>query len=144
MDDLYTEARTLSARVAKMDEMPQEDPVKSLCHAVQIVQEKLLTDIGNCFASTVLEAASKGKTSALLLSFEGNEKYQNSDFSYLFLLKGPRERSQLIELTLKGGFRPLYDTLQEEFYPFRCEYIWMPGLNRNELRVLWDHHQNGP
>lgn len=112
------------------------DPTAILCERITLVQKKLRDDLLEKFPGIVKDAAALGKTTADLLAFSGNEKYDD-DFSYLFLLKGPRDREQKYDL-YQHGFIPLYETLAMDVTPFGMHFTWIPGANQNRVSVHWD------
>lgn len=132
---LFTKARELSSHV-KTPPPPEPDLTANLISTVAPLQNALRKEIADTLEETVLAAAALGKRHADVLTFHGNEKYKDSDFSYLFLLKGPRDREQRVDV-FEHGFVPLYDTLAYDFLPFTLQFKWIPGANVNKLRVHW-------
>ena len=115
---------------------PEPDLTSELVFAVSPVQKQLYGELVDSLETTVLEAAKMGRRHADVLTFHGNEKYKDTDFSYLFLLKGPRDREQRADV-FEHGFVPLFDTLMYHFLPFTTQFVWVPGANVNKVRVHW-------
>lgn len=118
-------------------EKPPEDvdPTKVLCEKAKISQEKLRKEVLEKIPTIVKAAAQQGRSTVDVLSFSGNEKYDD-DFSYLFLLKGPRDREQKYDL-YRHGFVPLFDTLLHDVVPFQAMFTWIPGCNLNKVTLEW-------
>ena len=131
---LFNEAVELSRAVAETP-IADEDPTAALCATVKIAQDTLQRELVDKLPSIVRTAASQGRSTADLLTFSGNEKYDD-EFSYLFLVKGPRDREQKYDL-YRHGFVPLYDTLSREVHPFKILFTWIPGCNLNKLTLEW-------
>ena len=131
---LFNETVALS-RASTTTPPADEDPTAALCATVKIAQDKLRTELLEKLPTIVRAAASQGRFTADLLTFSGNEKYDD-DFSYFFLLKGPRDREQKYDL-YRHGFVPLFDTLLVEVPPFQLTFTWIPGCNLNKLTLEW-------
>ena len=112
--------------------------LKRVCAA----QDELVGRITEGLEETVMAAARTGKRYAEALSFSGPEKFQwvpegeelkdEHTFSYLFLVKGPRdEREEL------AGFKALVARLREELAPFAVRHDWDQSTNRNAVLVSW-------
>lgn len=114
----------------------EEDPTSVLCARVKTAQTKLEEELKYLLPSIVRASALQGKKTADLLTFTGSEKYDD-EFSFLFLLKGPRDREQKYDL-YKHGFVPLFDCLTNEVAPFKLAFTWVPGCNLNKLTLSWD------
>ena len=113
-----------------------EDPTAVLCEHAGIAQNKLRDEIIEKIPIIARAAASQGRSTVDLLSFNGSQKYDD-DFSYLFLLKGPRDREQKYDL-YKHGFSSLFETLTHDVSPFKLTFTWVPGCNLNKLTLTWD------
>lgn len=113
----------------------EEDSIPTIVHQASQQQEKLKTELLLKIPDCVRLAASKGLLSTNILTFHGNDKFQQ-EFSYLFLLKGPRNREQR-DLLSAAGFVPLLDTLRSECNPFEVRHTWMPGTNENHVTLFW-------
>lgn len=109
------------------------DPLAVIAKA-SVVQKKLKDDILLKVPDCVRLAASKGKLSTDVLTFGGNDQYD--DFSYLFLLKGPRNKDQR-DLLFGNGYVPLLETLRRELVPFEVRHVWVGGTNENRLVLTW-------
>ncbi len=112
-----------------------ENPVVVLCANAKTAQDKLRDELLAKLPQLVRSSAGQGRSTVDLLTFSGNEKYDD-DFSYLFLLKGPREREQKYDL-FRHGFVPLFDTLLTDVTPFQLMFTWIPGSNTNKLTLEW-------
>jgi hypothetical protein len=134
LNALYIEAIELTRR-ATTPPPPEVNPTETLCHKAKATQDKLYAELRDKLPGIVRGAASHGKTTADLLTFSGNEKY-NDDFSYLFLLKGPRDREQKYDL-YRHGFMPLFDRLTKDVVPFQLMFTWVPGCNLNKVTLEW-------
>lgn len=134
LTDLFNEAIEL-ARTSEAVPACEENPTATLCANVKIAQEKLRADLLSKLPDVVRRAASQGRYTVDLLTFSGNEKYDD-DFSYLFLMKGPRDKEQRYDL-YRYGFVPLYDTLLGDVGPFQLMFTWIPGCNLNKLTLEW-------
>jgi hypothetical protein len=131
---LYNEVVALS-RASSVQPPLEENPTETLCARVKKAQEKLRDELLENIPSIVRVAATQGRSVADVLTFSGNEKY-DAEFSYLFLLKGPRDREQKYDL-YRHGFVPLFDTLMGDVPPFQLLFSWLPGCNLNKLTVEW-------
>lgn len=131
---LYNETVALTREATEIPPA-EDDPTAALCERVKIAQDKLRHDLNEKLPDLVRAAALQGRSSTALLTFSGNDKYDD-DFSYLFLLKGPRDREQKYDL-YRHGFVPLYDTLLNEVTPFQMLFTWIPGCNLNKLTLEW-------
>ena len=132
---LFEKARELSSAVTTPPP-PEPDLTSELVYAVVPIQQQLRKDLADALESAVMEAARLGKRHADVLTFHGNEKYNDTDYSYLFLIKGPRDREQRVDI-FEHGFIPLFDSLSYDFLPFTLHFVWVPGANVNKLRVSW-------
>ena len=132
---LFEKARQLSASVTTPPP-PELDLTEELVRTVIPIQQELRRELADALDTAVLDAARHGNRHASLLTFHGNEKYKDTDFSYLFLIKGPRDREQRADV-FEHGFVPLYDTLAYDVLPFTLQFVWVPGANANTLRVHW-------
>jgi len=131
---LFQEAVELTKNATRRP--PEDvDPTKVLCEKAKISQEKLRRDVLEKIPGIVKTAATEGRSTADILTFSGSEKYDD-DFSYLFLLKGPRDREQKYDL-YRHGFIPLYDTLLHDVVPFQAMFTWIPGCNLNKVTLEW-------
>lgn len=131
---LYNEAVELT-KACTAAPTPDVDPTAVLCEKAKASQEKLRSELLVKVPMAVRAAAIQGKSSVDILSFTGSEKFED-DFSYLFLLKGPRDREQKYDL-YRHGFVPLYDTLMNDVVPFPLTMKWVPGCNLNTLTLEW-------
>jgi hypothetical protein len=136
---LYVEA----VHAAHTAETPTDDdvfvdPVTILCEDAALSQSKLRGKLLDVLPEAVKAAASRGKYSTALLEFSGSDKFDDN-FSYLFLLKGPRDTPQQNDLAARG-FVPLYTSMYHELRPFVLNYQWTPGTNSNALSVSWLPH----
>lgn len=134
MNSVFNEAVELT-RASVHVPVVEENPTAALCANVKIAQDKLRADLLAKLPIIVRGAAGQGRSTVDMLTFSGNEKYDD-DFSYLFLLKGPREREQKYDL-YRYGFVPLFDTLLNEVTPFQLMFTWVPGCNLNKLTLEW-------
>lgn len=133
-EDLFREVVALTKNSKEVHEV-EVHPTLVLCSRVAQVQDKLKQELFEKIPECVRCAAGKGKNAADILTFTGNEKYDD-DFSYLFLLKGPRDREQKYDLH-RHGFNPLIDILSREVNPFEVTFTWVPGCNMNKVTVSW-------
>ena len=134
LTDLFHEVVEITKYASNLPPI-DEDPTVALCEKVVVVQEKLRKELLERLPSIVRAAASQGRSSIDLLTFNGSDKYDD-DFSYLFLLKGPRDREQKYDLHTHG-FSPLYNTLVRDVFPFELTFTWVPGCNLNKLTLGW-------
>ena len=134
LNALYTEAIELTRR-ATTPPPPEVNPTETLCHKAKTAQDTLYSELFDKLPDIVRAAATQGKTTADLLTFSGNEKYTD-DFSYLFLMKGPRDREQKYDL-YRYGFVPLFDRLTRDVVPFQLMFTWVPGCNLNKVTLEW-------
>ena len=132
--NIFNEAIAL-ARTSPPSPFVEDNPTAVLCANVKIAQDKLFAELLQKLPLVVLDAAKQGRYTTDLLVFSGNEKY-DADFSYLFLLKGPREREQKYDL-FRCGFVPLFDTIMTNVTPFQLMFTWVPGCNLNKLTLEW-------
>lgn len=131
---LYDEAIDLTRRSVSPAPL-DADPTEALCHNAKRAQDKLFAELFEKLPDSVRTAAAQGRTTAELLTFSGNEKYDD-EFSYLFLVKGPRDREQKYDL-YRYGFRPLHDRLAQGVLPFTLNFTWVPGCNLNKVTLEW-------
>jgi len=133
--DLFQKARDISSSITTPPP-PDPDLTVALVEQITPVQHRLLRELIDSLEKNVLASAHVGKTYADILTFHGSEKYDDTEFSYLFLIKGPRDRDQRVDLS-RHGFRPLYDSILSDIRPFSLQFVWIPGANVNKLRVNW-------
>jgi hypothetical protein len=132
---LYNEAIRISHTAEPTDDDAFVDSVASLCADAAQAQATLRDNLLAELPAKVKAAASKGKFSATILEFAGADKFDDN-FSYLFLLKGPRDLPQQNDLAARG-FVPLYTSLYYRMSPFLVNFQWTPGTNLNSLTVSW-------
>jgi hypothetical protein len=140
-DSLFYEALHLSSTAVPPSGVPgtahgpavdtTHDVVRKAGEAQAALKSELLQKVPDA----VRIAAGKGMTSTEILEFGGSDKFQN-EFSFLFLLKGPRDREQRDAL-FAAGFVPLLDVLKFEMSPFEVRHTWVPGTNANKLTLVW-------
>jgi hypothetical protein len=136
-EQLFHEALLLT-REASIVSPPtiEEHPTAAVCSKISPVQVRLKQSLLKRIPALVREAASQGRTSVDLLAFRGNDKFEDHEFSYLFLLKGPRDHEQHRDLR-KYGYVPLLNTLVNDVMPFGLVFRWIPGANLNKLILEW-------
>jgi hypothetical protein len=110
-----------------------EDVVRKATECQVALKSELLAKVPDA----VRIAAGKGMTSNDILEFGGGDRYKGKgEFSYLFLLKGPRDREQRDAL-FAAGFVPLIEVLRFEMAPFEVRHSWTPGTNVNKVTLVW-------
>lgn len=134
LNALYTEAIEL-ARRASSPPPADVNPTETLCQKAKVAQDKLFDVLLDKLPDIVRAAATQGRTTADVLTFSGNDKFCD-DFSYLFLMKGPRDREQKYDL-YRYGFVPLFDRLTRDVVPFQLMFTWVPGCNLNKVTLEW-------
>lgn len=138
--DLFYEAVHLSSTASHTTTttLPVEassDATDDVIATASALQIKLKEVITKKIPDAVRMAAGSGSTTAVVLEFNGGDKFEG-EFSYLFLLKGPRDREQRDALVSRG-FVPLLPILQHELTPFDVRHSWTPGTNSNRLTLVW-------
>lgn len=114
---------------------PFSDPTDEVVSLTTALQVKLKDVIVKKVPDAVRLAAGVGSTSAVVLEFNGADKFEG-EFSYLFLLKGPRDAQQR-DVLMARGFVPLLETLRHSLAPFEVRHSWVPGSNLNKLSLVW-------
>lgn len=138
-DTLFYEALQLSSTapyVPQSLDAPIEsidDVVRKAAECQMALKDELLLKVPDA----VRIAAGRGMTSNDILEFSGSDRYKGKgEFSYLFLLKGPRDREQRDAL-FAAGFVPLIEILRFEMAPFEVRHSWTPGTNANKVTLVW-------
>jgi hypothetical protein len=133
-DSLFYEALQLSSTAPCVPQGPVEsidDVVRKAAECQMALKAELLLKVPDA----VRIAAGKGMTSSDILEFSGSDRYKG-EFSYLFLLKGPRDREQRDAL-FAAGFVPLIEVLRFDMAPFEVRHSWTPGTNANKVTLVW-------
>ena len=137
-DSLFYEALQLTSTAPYVPEItaPVEsiaDVVRKAAECQMALKDELLAKVPDA----VRIAAGRGMTSNDILEFSGSDRYKTKgEFSYLFLLKGPRDREQRDAL-FAAGFVPLIEILRFEMAPFEVRHSWTPGTNANKVTLVW-------
>ena len=139
MSEDYSNALTVSsqaelkrklAQVGKAEESRQAD----VLHYDTLLNE-LVKEVSDGFAEKVMAAATDGKRSTELYSFDGGAKFQETDHSLLFLTKGPRKQGQ--DFFLRLGLIPFAARLWQVVRPFETEMVYDPEGNENNIMLRW-------
>jgi hypothetical protein len=94
------------------------------------------------FEMSVIDAASTGQTRAVLMVFDGNDKFIDDDHHHdavaasplLYLIKGPRQREVRDALRRRPS---VLARLRSTLVPFRISLVWDRRTNTNSLVASW-------
>lgn len=130
---LHAEASALTAGAVRRAEEERALELRQMGQRVVAEQERLFQTLVEAMPSAVLDAAREGRRTAVLLNFEGADKF--GDFCYLYLLKGPRVRNEMYEI----GASPLLNRLRSllRCAGFCVHHAWQRATNENTLAVSW-------
>lgn len=152
---LFVHAREVSAKAAADNLAREAQARREFVDRVAKVQEELCRRVYETLDETIRTAAAAGQRSVKVLSFEGPEKFAwlpasddtvgdttddgdtaKQTFSYLFLVKGPREYEVREELA-RDGLGTVLQTLRNELAPFGVRHEWDQATNHNSVSVFW-------
>lgn len=138
MGELYAEAVALSAKACLQAQKAAEDEDRELVRKTTQAQDALFGKVLAAAPDAIRAAASQGARAASVLEFQGADMFESAgdQFSYLFLLKGPKESPRRRDLTA-FGFEPLLLKLRRVLAPFRVNHVWDQATNSNCVHVAW-------
>lgn len=125
---LCARARELASAFEDGAAAAEETARQAHVAAVAAAQDRLLRHLLDGVGEGVLEAAGRGKRELDLVAFEGGDTFEG-EFTYLYLLRGPRQR--------EPGVEPLLPRLRACLAPFRVRHVWKPGTVQNAVVVSW-------
>lgn len=112
------------------------DQLRELGNRLKTEQDRLFDTIVRGIPTAVMEAASQGKRTAILLKFDGADKF--AEFCYLYMLKGPHKYEHRQEMRAMG-VKPLMTKLRDLLCTsgFSVHHSWQRATNENVLCVSW-------
>lgn len=99
------------------------------------ILDELVDEVAEGFQEKVREASLAGKTSAELYYFDGSAKFKDTDYSILFLTKGPKTHQQNHFIRL--GVLPFLGKLYAKVHPFDVDMQYFPESNENIVSICW-------
>jgi hypothetical protein len=155
---LFVHAREVSAKAA-VDNLEREaEARREFVTRVAKAQEELCRRVHETLDEKVRTAAAAGQRGVKILSFAGPEKFDwtprgdtttdaaadtatdddsgSATFSYLFLVKGPREYEAREDL-VRDGVGTVLQTLRDDLAPFGVRHEWDQATNHNSVTVFW-------
>ena len=97
--------------------------------------DELVEEVAAGYEQKVRDASAEGKTCAELYYFDGAAKYKETDYSLLFLTKGPKSQQQNYFIRL--GVLPFLGKLYARVYPFDVDMQYLPESNENIVSISW-------
>jgi hypothetical protein len=134
MEELYTEAVTVSNAARSFDDLVEFDEMTDFVSRVTAAQDHLFETILSSVNDVVISAAAGGCKSAELLKFRGSDLFD--DFSILFMLLGGADHERCSQLH-HYGFSPLILKLKTHLYPFAVEHTWDKANHYNYVNLHW-------
>lgn len=112
------------------------DQLRDLGARLKVEQGRLFDAIVEGIPAAVRDAASQGRRTAVLLRFDGADKFH--EFCYLYMIKGPHKFDQRQEMRALG-VKPLLSRLRGMLYTsgFAVHHAWQRATNENILSVSW-------
>jgi hypothetical protein len=160
LSSLFAHAREVSAK-AFVDNLEREaEARREFVTRVAKTQEELCRRVHETLDEKIRTAAAAGQRGVKILSFAGPEKFEwtppddaddtttdartvatdddsgSATFSYLFLVKGPREYEAREDL-VRDGVGTVLQTLRDDLAPFGVRHEWDQATNHNSVTVFW-------
>lgn len=155
---LFVHAREVSAKAAVDNLAREAEARREFVTRVAKAQEELCRRVHETLDEKIRTAAAAGQRGVKILSFAGPEKFEwtppgdttddaadtaaddadaaNATFSYLFLVKGPREYEAREDL-VRDGVGTVLQTLRDDLAPFGVRHEWDQATNHNSVTVFW-------
>jgi hypothetical protein len=155
---LFVHARETSTNAAVDNLKREAEARREFVTRVAKTQEELCRRVHETLDEKVRTAAAAGQRGVKILSFAGPEKFEwtppetppadagadsdkdadesSATFSYLFLVKGPREYEAREDL-VSDGVGTLLQTLRDDLAPFGVRHEWDQATNHNSVTVFW-------
>ena len=163
LSSLFVHARETSAKAAVDNLAREAEARREFVTRVAKAQEELCRRVHETLDEKVRTAAAAGQRGVKILSFAGPEKFEwtppadagadtttdadaaadtasdddsSATFSYLFLVKGPREYEAREDL-VRDGVGTVLQTLRDDLAPFGVRHEWDQATNHNSVTVFW-------
>ena len=111
---------------------------KSREHDIELF-DSLLTELVEVASEDFIEkvdaASQEGHRNAEVFVFDGADKFKDTDFSILFLIKGPKRQGQ--DFFLRLGLLPFMARMYQAVRPFDVTMEYLPESNENIVRLGW-------
>lgn len=102
---------------------------------ISTLLDELVDEVAADYQQKVRDASAEGKTWAELYYFDGAAKYKDTDYSLLFLTKGPKSQQQNYFVRL--GVLPFLGKLYAKVNPFDVDMQYLPESNENIVSISW-------
>ena len=155
LSSLFVHAREVSAKAAICNLEREAEARREFVTRVAKAQEELCRRVHETLDEKIRTAAAAGQRGVKILSFAGPEKFEwtppcddapgddapaapdaTATFSYLFLVKGPREYEAREDL-VRDGVGTVLQTLRDDLAPFGVRHEWDQATNHNSVTVFW-------
>lgn len=97
--------------------------------------DRLVTTVTDGYLAKIHAARLEGARSAELFEFEGDERFEDTDYSLLFLTKGPRKGQS--DHFLRLNVMPFLPRLYHVVHPYNVDMTYFPETNLNVVNITW-------